>query len=65
MMASPHNSLPILSPEEVKEFIAEGRIIVIVGKDVLKLDLWLRFHPGGDKSILHMVGRDATDEVNA
>jgi delta8-fatty-acid desaturase len=64
-MASPNNSFPILSPEKVKEFIAEGRIIVIIGRDVLRLDSWLRLHPGGDKSILHMVGRDATDEVNA
>jgi len=31
----------------------------------LKVDAWLKFHPGGDKAIKHMVGRDATDEVNA
>ena len=64
-MASSRNPLPIMSPEEVKELIAAGHSIVILGNDVLKLDLWLRFHPGGDKPILHMVGRDATDEVNA
>jgi cytochrome b involved in lipid metabolism len=32
---------------------------------VLKVDAWIKFHPGGDKSIKHMVGRDATDEINA
>jgi delta8-fatty-acid desaturase len=23
----------------------------------------MQYHPGGDKAIRHMVGRDATDEV--
>ena len=32
---------------------------------VLKVDAWIRYHPGGDKPIKHMVGRDATDEINA
>jgi delta8-fatty-acid desaturase len=45
--------------------IAQGRHLVIVDRHVLKVDGWLKYHPGGDKAILHMVGRDATDEVNA
>ena len=45
--------------------IAEGRMIIIVDDKVLKVDSWLRYHPGGEKTIMHMVGRDATDEVNA
>lgn len=45
--------------------IADGRIIIIVDQRVLKVDAWLKFHPGGDKAIMHMVGRDATDELNA
>lgn len=44
--------------------IAEGRHIVIVENKVLKVDAWLPYHPGGDKAIKHMVGRDATDEVH-
>lgn len=64
-MARTKVSTAIISPEKVKELIAQGSIIVILGKDVLRLDSWLRYHPGGDKSILHMVGRDATDEINA
>jgi delta8-fatty-acid desaturase len=55
----------ILSPKEVEDLIAEGHAIVILNDEVLKLDSWLRYHPGGDKTILHMVGKDATDEVNA
>ena len=45
--------------------IANGKTIIIVDQKVLKLDPWLKYHPGGDKAILHLVGRDATDEVNA
>jgi len=44
--------------------IADGRHIIIVDQYVLKVDAWLPYHPGGDKAIKHMVGRDATDEVN-
>ena len=45
--------------------IADNRTVIIVDGKVLKVDAWLRYHPGGDKAIMHMVGRDATDEVNA
>ena len=45
--------------------IAEGRKIIVVDGKILKVDSWLRYHPGGEKTIMHMVGRDATDEVNA
>ena len=38
---------------------------MIVDGNVLKVDAWLKYHPGGDKAIMHMIGRDATDEVNA
>jgi delta8-fatty-acid desaturase len=55
----------MVSPKEVEDLIAEGHAIVILNGEVLKLDSWLRYHPGGDKTILHMVGKDATDEVNA
>lgn len=50
---------------EIEGLIAEGRTILIVDGKVLKVDAWLRYHPGGHKAIMHMVGRDATHEVNA
>ncbi|KAI0157056.1 fatty acid desaturase [Hypoxylon sp. FL1284] len=56
---------PLLSRRQIEGMIAEGRSIFIVNQYVLKADPWLKYHPGGDKAILHMVGRDATDEVNA
>ncbi|KAL9114622.1 MAG: hypothetical protein Q9227_001300 [Pyrenula ochraceoflavens] len=53
------------SRRQIEGLIADGRKIVIVEGSVLKVDAWLPYHPGGDKAIKHMVGRDATDEVNA
>lgn len=50
---------------EIENLIAEGRNIVILDQHVHKVDAWMKYHPGGDKAIQHMVGRDATDEVNA
>ena len=55
----------LLSRRQVEAMIAEGRSIIIIDGYVLKADAWLKYHPGGDIAIKHMVGRDATDEVNA
>jgi delta8-fatty-acid desaturase len=53
----------VYSRRDIEALIASGRSIVIVDNKVLKVDAWLPYHPGGDKAIQHMVGRDATDEV--
>lgn len=58
-------TLPHMSRDEVEAMIANGRKIILVDNFVLKVDAWLKYHPGGEISILHMVGRDATDEVKA
>lgn len=55
----------VMSPAEVEHLIAQGHAIVIYNKLVLRLDGWIKFHPGGDKAIHHMIGRDATDEMNS
>lgn len=55
----------VFSRDDVEALIADGKTVIIVDNRVLKVDAWRRFHPGGDKAIMHMVGRDATDEVNA
>ncbi|KAF2213536.1 hypothetical protein CERZMDRAFT_83689 [Cercospora zeae-maydis SCOH1-5] len=55
----------VLSRDDVEALIAAGRKVVIVDGAVLKVDAWIPYHPGGDKAILHMVGRDATIEVKA
>lgn len=55
----------VLTRSQIEALIADGRSIVIVDGKVLRVDAWLPYHPGGDKAIMHMIGRDATDEVNA
>ncbi|KAI1452960.1 fatty acid desaturase [Annulohypoxylon moriforme] len=64
-MATKTKTYPILSRRQVEGLIADGRSIFILDQYVFKADPWLQYHPGGDKAILHMVGRDATDEVTA
>lgn len=55
----------ILSRNNVIDLLAEGKVIVIYERLVLNLTSWISRHPGGDKAVYHMVGRDATDEMNA
>ncbi|MBA7490552.1 hypothetical protein ES702_01090 [subsurface metagenome] len=54
----------ILTTIDVERLLFAGKQIVIVDGNVLQLDGWLDEHPGGKLVILHMVGRDASNEVN-
>ena len=54
----------IFSRREIESLIAAGDSIVIKDNTVLRLNGWKDKHPGGDLVIQHMVGRDATDEIN-
>lgn len=54
----------ILSRNQIETLIAEGKNIIIYDGKVLSVNAWMKYHPGGDKAILHCVGRDATDEIN-
>ena len=55
----------VFTRRQIEDLIAQGRSILIIDGTVIKADAWLPYHPGGDKAIKHMVGRDATEEVNA
>ncbi|RMD42343.1 hypothetical protein DV735_g2796, partial [Chaetothyriales sp. CBS 134920] len=55
----------IWTRRQIESQIADGRKIIVFEGQVLKVDAWIPYHPGGDKSILHMVGRDGTDEILA
>lgn len=55
----------VLNRRYIEGQIAEGKHIVIFEGRVLKVDAYMKFHPGGEKPMKHMVGRDATDEINA
>lgn len=63
MMATKTKPLPLMARGDIEAMIADGRKVIIFDQHVLKVDPWLQYHPGGDKAILHMVGRDATDEA--
>ncbi|KAF5676613.1 delta-5 delta-6 fatty acid desaturase [Fusarium heterosporum] len=55
----------ILTAPAVERLIADGQTIVVFEDSVLRLDGWMDRHPGGRLAVLHMVGRDATDEMKA
>lgn len=54
----------VFTPRQVEALIAEGQTIVVSEERLLRLDGWLDRHPGGRLAVMHMVGRDATDEIN-
>lgn len=59
------DSIPYLTREQIKTNIALGQVLVLYRSFIFKLNSWLKTHPGGDLVILHFVGRDATDEIEA
>lgn len=65
MPTYPRTRYNVLSRREIEGMIADGKYIIILDLKVLRLDAWVKFHPGGQLAIKHMVGKDATDEVTA
>lgn len=59
------SSKRIFSRAEIEHRIAQGDAIVLYEHHVLRLNKWIKYHPGGDKAVYHLVGRDATDEMDA
>lgn len=53
-----------LHPDHVARLIADDHHVVVHEGHALDLTAWIDRHPGGRLAILHMVGRDATDEIN-
>src|ERR1051325_7181693 len=52
--------------DEVCTRILAGETLFIYNGKLIRVPpSWLAKHPGGRLAILHFVGRDATDEVNA
>lgn len=50
--------------KEMESRIAAGDTILILDRQVLRLNAWKEKHPGGRLVIEHMVGRDATTEIS-
>lgn len=53
-----------LTTKDVETLLFKGKQIVVMDGNVLQLDAWLDDHPGGRLVIQHMVGRDASNEIN-
>jgi cytochrome b involved in lipid metabolism len=51
--------------EIAKRIVDQGDLLVVYDKKIYRLNPWIKHHPGGEMVILHMVGKDATDEINA
>jgi delta8-fatty-acid desaturase len=56
----------IYTRRQIENLIATGQTIIIFRNDVLRLNNgWAERHPGGKLVLAHMVGRDATAEIDA
>ncbi|KAK4057459.1 hypothetical protein OIO90_001528 [Microbotryomycetes sp. JL221] len=65
-LPSRFDSLPILTRTDIAAKIISGQLIVVHPPLVYRVPhAWLSQHPGGDLAILHYVGRDATNEIEA
>lgn len=54
------------SRDAVAERILAGETLIIFRHHLLRIPAsWLDAHPGGNLALLHFVGRDATDEIEA
>ncbi|CAD6577879.1 MAG: hypothetical protein CYPHOPRED_000398 [Cyphobasidiales sp. Tagirdzhanova-0007] len=54
-----------LRRSEVAHLITLGHIIVLHRRRIYRLNSWLSKHPGGHLALLHFVGRDAANEIEA
>jgi len=58
--------MPVWNRDQVASRITAGEILLIYRNQLLRIPTsWLNTHPGGALPILHLVGRDATDEIEA
>lgn len=55
----------VLTEQSIDSMVRNGDVIVIFQDYVLRLNSWMANHPGGRLAILHMVGRDATNEITS
>ena len=58
-------SINRLTRSQLAARICEGDSLFIYRSRVINATSWQQHHPGGSLAILHFVGRDATDEVEA
>ncbi|KAL7420302.1 hypothetical protein Q5752_005271 [Cryptotrichosporon argae] len=61
----PTRTLPVLTRADIATRVAAGQSLVLLHGHVLNVTSWASTHPGGALALLHFVGRDASDEVEA
>lgn len=59
------SALPQLTRDEIAHLVSLGHVLVLKRRQVFRLNSWLARHPGGHLAILHFVGRDASNEIDA
>jgi delta8-fatty-acid desaturase len=62
---SQKSSKPVLDRHTIATRISAGELLFIHRALVINASAWATKHPGGVLAVLHFVGRDATDEVEA
>jgi delta8-fatty-acid desaturase len=56
----------IYTRRQIENLIAAGQTIIVFQNNVLRLNNgWKERHPGGKLVLDHMIGRDATAEIDA
>lgn len=61
-----YDKLALLSRAQIATRIAAGELLIVHLPLVYRVPTaWLDMHPGRDKAILHYVGRDASNEIEA
>lgn len=55
----------LYSKERLDAEIASGKLLIVYGTSVYDVTKFIKHHPGGLLPIQHMVGKEATDQINA
>ncbi|KAK4698906.1 hypothetical protein P7C70_g7362, partial [Phenoliferia sp. Uapishka_3] len=64
-LITPVRAVRTLTRDQIAFAITRGHVLVIHRGFVYRLNSFLKNHPGGALPVLHYVGRDATDEIEA
>jgi delta8-fatty-acid desaturase len=62
---APATARTVFTREQVADRIILGQTLFIYNQNLINATNWAAHHPGGALALLHFVGRDATDEIDA
>jgi delta8-fatty-acid desaturase len=54
-----------ITRKDLNDRVKQGEVLIIYNDKVYKVDRWIKSHPGGELAIKHVIGKDATDEINS